>query len=208
MTPNRPYSGGDRPSYNRSRNFGPRKNERIRAPKIRVIGPDGKQLGIMTPQEALSIARRNKLDLLEVSPTAEPPVCRILDYGKYMYEESKKQKSHKSATVKVKEIKLRPMIEQNVFMTKIRAAEKFLFAGNKLKITLMMRGREMEYKDKGFDAVNRAVAELSHVGTADSEPKLAGRNIGLSMSPLPANQRKLKYSTENDAMPEDDSDKE
>ena len=117
MTPNRPYSGGGRPPYNRGRNFGPRRNERIRAPKIRVIGPDGKQLGIMSPHEALSIARRSGLDLLEVSPTAEPPVCRILDYGKYMYEESKKQKSHKSATVKVKEIKLRPMIEQNDFMT-------------------------------------------------------------------------------------------
>lgn len=116
-----------------------------------------------------------------------------------MYEESKKQKSHKSATIKVKEIKLRPMIEQNDFMTKIRAAEKFLYAGNKLKITLMMRGREMEYKDKGFEAVNRAVSELSHVGTADSEPKLAGRNISLSMSPLPAKQRKLKYSVESDA---------
>ena len=199
MTPNRPYNGGDRPYYNKGKTFGPRKNERIRAPKIRVIGPDGKQLGIMTPQEALSIARRNRLDLLQVSPTADPPVCRILDYGKYMYEESKKQKSHKSATIKVKEIKLRPMIEQNDFMTKIRAAEKFLYAGNKLKITLMMRGREMEYKDKGFEAVNRAVSELSHVGTADSEPKLAGRNISLSMSPLPAKQRKLKYSVESDA---------
>lgn len=205
MTPNRPYSGGDRHSYYRNRNFGPRRNERIRAPKIRVIGPDGKQLGIMTPQEALSIARRAKLDLLEVSPTAEPPVCRILDYGKYMYEESKKQKSHKTTTIKVKEIKLRPMIELNDFMTKIRAAEKFLFAGNKLKITLMMRGREMEYKDKGFEAVRKAVAELAHVGVADSEPKLAGRNISLSMSPLPTHQRKLKYSAETDEMPEDDS---
>ena len=188
-----------RPHPTKQKTYAARKNKRIRAPKIRVIGPDGKQLGIMSPQEALSIARRNRLDLLEVSPTADPPVCRILDYGKYMYEESKKQKSHKSATIKVKEIKLRPMIEQNDFMTKIRAAEKFLYAGNKLKITLMMRGREMEYKDKGFEAVNRAVSELSHVGTADSEPKLAGRNISLSMSPLPAKQRKLKYSVESDA---------
>ena len=138
MTPNRPYNGGDRPYHNKGKTFGPRKNERIRAPKIRVIGPDGKQLGIMTPQEALSIARRNRLDLLEVSPTADPPVCRILDYGKYMYEESKKQKSHKSATIKVKEIKLRPMIEQNDFMTKIRAAEKFLYAGNSSDMVMIM----------------------------------------------------------------------
>ncbi len=208
----KPYSGGGTPrphssNYHKGgRNFGPRRNERIRAPKIRVIGPDGKQLGIMTPYEAMGIAKKSGLDLLEVSPTAEPPVCRILDYGKYMYEESKKQKSHKSVVVKVKEIKLRPMIEQNDFFTKLRNAEKFLFNGNKLKITLMMRGREMEYKDKAFDAVKRAIQELSHVGHADSEPKLMGRNIGVSMSPLPQNQRKLKFSASADDMPEDDSD--
>ncbi len=204
MTNNRPYSGGGR-DYKGGRNFGPRRNERIRAPKIRVIGADGRQLGIMTPYEALGIARKSGLDLLEVSPTAEPPVCRILDYGKYMYEESKKQKTHKTTTVKVKEIKLRPGIEANDFFTKIRNAERFLFSGNKLKITLMMRGREMEYKDKGFEAVKRAIAELSHVGHADSEPKLMGRNIGVSMSPLPVNQRKLKFSQDTDEMPEDDS---
>lgn len=204
MTNNRPYSGGGR-DYKGGRNFGPRRNERIRAPKIRVIGADGRQLGIMTPYEALGIARKSGLDLLEVSPTAEPPVCRILDYGKYMYEESKKHKTHKTTTVKVKEIKLRPGIEANDFFTKIRNAERFLFSGNKLKITLMMRGREMEYKDKGFEAVKRAIAELSHVGHADSEPKLMGRNIGVSMSPLPVNQRKLKFSQDTDEMPEDDS---
>ncbi len=215
MTNNRPFSSyngtksnGNRP-YNRGgRNFGPRRNERIRAPRIRVIGPDGGQLGIMTPQEALAIARRQGLDLLEVSPTAEPPVCRILDYGKYMYEESKKQKSHKVATVKVKEIKLRPMIEMNDFMTKIRNAEKFLFQGNKLKITLMMRGREMEFKDKAFEAVNRAIEDLKHIGHADSEPKLMGRNINVSLSPVAQNQRKLKYSKDADDIPADDSDEE
>ena len=210
MTNNRPYNGGNnnggkRPQFKGGRNFGPRRNERIRAPRIRVIGADGSQLGIMAPQEALAIARRAGLDLLEVSPNAEPPVCRILDYGKYMYEESKKQKSHKVATVKVKEIKLRPMIELNDFMTKIRNAEKFLFQGNKLKITLMMRGREMEFKDKAFDAVNRAIEELRHIGHADSEPKLMGRNIGVSLSPVAQNQRKLKYSSQADDIPDDDS---
>ena len=163
MATNIPYRGGDRRNFKGGKNFGPRRNERIRAPKIRVIGPDGAMLGIMSPYDALAIARRAGLDLLEVSPNAEPPVCRILDYGKYMYEEAKKQKSHKTVAVKVKEIKLRPMIEQNDFMTKIRNAEKFLFQGNKLKITLMMRGREMEFKDKAFDAVKRAIAELSHM---------------------------------------------
>ncbi len=207
MATNIPYKG-DRRNFKGGKNFGPRRNERIRAPKIRVIGADGSMLGIMAPYDALAIAKKQGLDLLEVSPNAEPPVCRILDYGKYMYEESKKQKSHKSVTVKVKEIKLRPMIEINDFMTKIRAAEKFLFQGNKLKITLMMRGREMEFKDKAFDAVKRAISELSHMGHADSEPKLMGRNIGVSMSPVPVNQRKLKYSGENDAIEEDNDSEE
>lgn len=205
MATNRPFSGGGRPFSRGGRTFGPRKNERIRAPKIRVIGVDGRQLGIMAPYEALAIARRSGLDLLEVSPNAEPPVCRILDYGKYMYEEAKKQKSHKTASVKIKEIKLRPAIGLNDFMIKIRNAEKFLFQGNKLKITLMMRGREMEYKDKGFEAVNRACSELSHMGNPDSEPKLMGRNIGVTLSPVPKNARKLKFSAENDELPEDDS---
>ncbi len=207
-----PHSGrgpsGGNPRYNKGRNFGPRRNERIRAPKIRVIGPDGGQIGVMSPYEALGIARKLGLDLLEVSPNTEPPVCRILDYGKYMYEESKKQKSHKSTSPKLKEIKLRPAIEQHDFMTKIRNAERFLFAGNKLKVTLMMRGREMEYKDNAFETVKRAIAELAHVGAKDSEPKLAGRSIITTMSPLPQAQRKLKYSREADEMPEDDSDED
>ncbi len=198
MATNIPYKGPDKRRNFKGRNFGPRRNERIRAPKIRVIGSEGQMLGIMTPYEALAIAKRERLDLLEVSPNAEPPVCRILDYGKYMYEEAKKQKSHKTTTVKVKEIKLRPAIDINDFMTKIRNAERFLFQGNKLKITLMMRGREMEFKDKAFEAVKRAISELSHMGHADSEPKLMGRNIGVTMSPVPSKQRKLKFSGEFD----------
>lgn len=201
----KPFNGGQGKRPFQKRNFGPRRNERIRAPKIRVIGADGRQLGIMTPYEALGIARKAGLDLLEVSPNAEPPVCRILDYGKYMYEEAKKQKSHKTAVVKVKEIKLRPMIELNDFMTKVRAGEKFLFAGNKLKLTLMMRGREMEFKDKAFETIKRMVDELGHMGRPDSAPKLMGRNISLSMTPVPVNQRKLKFSRENEEIPEDDS---
>ena len=204
----RPGGNASNPRFQKGKTFGPRRNERIRAPKIRVIGPNGTQIGVMTPYEALGIARKLGLDLLEVSPTAEPPVCRILDYGKYMYEESKKQKSHKSSAPKLKEIKLRPTTENHDFMTKLRSAEKFLYAGNKLKITLTMRGREMEYKDQAFDNVKRCIDELSHVGTKDSEPRLAGRNITVTVSPLPQAQRKLKYSNSADEMPEDDSDAE
>ena len=201
-------NGGSHPRFQKGKFFGPRRNERIRAPKIRVIGPDGAQIGVMSPYDALGIARKLGLDLLEVSPNTEPPVCRILDYGKYMYEESKKQKSHKATAPKLKEVKLRPMIDTHDFMTKLRNAERFLFAGNKLKITLMMRGREMEYKDKAFETVKRCISELAHVGVKDSEPKLAGRNIGVTMSPLPLAQRKLKYSSSTDEMPEDDSGEE
>ena len=200
-----PEKNNGRPFFNKGKNFGPRRNERIKAPRIRVIGPDGKQLGIMPPYEALGIARRLGLDLLEISPTAEPPVCRILDYGKYKYEESKKQKSNKSATVKIKEIQLRPAIENHDFMTKIRSAEKFLFHGNKLKVILKMRGREMEYKELAFNTIKRMITELSHVGRADSEPRLMGRNISATMSPLPQNQRKLKYTLESEPMPEEDT---
>ncbi len=206
------YQGGrPNPQFNKNKysggkNYGPRRNERIRAPKVRVIGPDGSQMGVMSSIDALAAARRYGLDLLEVSPNTEPPVCRILDYGKYLYEESKKQKSNKSTAAKVKEIKLRPHIDRHDYETKMRNAEKFLFSGNKLKITMMLRGREMEFKDVAFDIVKRAIADLAHMGHADSEPKLMGRNISLTVSPVPQKNRKLKYSGEDDEIPEDDSD--
>lgn len=199
------YQGGRPNPHNKfQKNYGPRRNERIRAPKVRVIGPDGSQFGVMSSAEALAAARRYGLDLLEVSPNTEPPVCRILDYGKYQYEEAKKQKSHKTVTAKLKEIKLRPRVDRHDYEFKVRNAERFLFAGNKLKITMMLRGREMEFKDVAFDIIKRAIADLSHMAHADSEPKLMGRNISLTMSPVAQAQRKLKYSGEEDDIPEED----
>jgi translation initiation factor IF-3 len=173
-----------------------RKNERIRAPEVRVIGPDGNQLGVMHPREALTIAKKIGLDLVEVSASANPPVCRILDYGKYQYEQSKKQKESKGTTTaqKVKEIKLRVRIDTHDYMTKIRRAEEFLEKGNKLKISLQFRGREMEHKDLGFERVNQSIKDLSHIGTADNEPRLMGRNVAVIMSPLPEAKRQLKYN--------------
>lgn len=189
---------------NKYKSFGPRRNERIRVPRVRVIGSDGSQIGVMATSEALALARKQKLDLIEVSPNAEPPVCRILDYGKYLYEEAKKQKSNKATTTKVKEVKLRPAIDRHDYETKMRNAERFLFAGNKLKITMMLRGREMEFKNIAFEIVNRAIADLSHMGHADSEPKLMGRNISMTMSPVAQKLRKLKYSGVEDDIPEED----
>ena len=203
---NQYHGGRPNPHYKNkfNRNYGPRRNERIRAPKVRVIGPDGSQLGVMSSAEALATARRHGLDLLEVSPNTEPPVCRILDYGKYQYEEAKKQKSSKASAAKLKEIKLRPRVDRHDYEFKIRNAERFLFSGNKLKVTMMLRGREMEFKDVAFEIINRAIADLSHMGHADSEPKLMGRNISLTMSPVPQAQRKLKYSGEEEEIQEED----
>lgn len=176
-----------------------RKNERIRAPEVRVIDPDGNQLGVMHPKEALAIAKKVGLDLVEVSATARPPVCRILDYGKYQYEQSKKQKESKqsSTSQKIKEIKLRVGIDVHDYMTKIRRAEDFLDKGNKLKITLQFRGREMEHKDLGFEKVKKAIEDLSNVGTADMEPKLVGRAVSAVMSPLPESKRQLVHNTDD-----------
>lgn len=195
MASNFPPPGGRRPFF-RSRRNDPfaniRRNQRIRAPQIRVIGPDGKQLGIMTPDKALQIAQPLGLDLVEVAAQATPPVCRIMDFGKYMYEESKKTKA-KTSSSKIKEIEFSVRIEQNDFLTKLRHAEEFLDKGNKVKLRLKFRGREMAHTDIGFDVIRRAIAELSQMGTPDSEAKLTGRNIIVMVSPLPANKRKLKF---------------
>lgn len=197
-------------SYNRRQSGASsvRKNERIRAPEVRVIGPDGKQLGVMNPADALRMAKGAGLDLVEVSPTAKPPVCRILDFGKYMYELSKKQKESKSnsAVTKVKEIKLRVSIDTHDYMTKVRRAEQFLNKGNKLKISLQFRGRENEHRELGFETVKRAIEDLNHIGNPDADPRLVGRSVSVSLSPLPANKRKLKYSTGDEPEEEDDGD--
>lgn len=167
----------------------------------------------MQTRDALKLAQNNGLDLIEISPTARPPVCRILDYGKYMYEQSKKEKESKaksqsSSANKLKEVKFRVRIEEHDYMTKIKRGEQFLAKGSKLKMTLMFRGREMEHKDLGFDVIKRAVEDLAHIATADAPAKLVGRNITLTMSPLPANKRKLKYNAhiDEDMDEEDDSD--
>lgn len=198
-------SGGQqRPSYqNRGRNNDPyahiRRNLRIKAPQVRVIDPDGKQLGVMTSDQAYKLALQIGLDLVEVAPNAVPPVCRILDFGKYIYEENKKTKTAKSSATKIKEIELTARIDPHDLMTKLVHAETFLNEGNKVKMRLKFRGREMAHVDIGFAVVNKALAELNTVGHPDSEPKLAGRNIMVMVSPLPANKRKLRLTAETPA---------
>lgn len=190
-----------------NRNRGPkglRRNDRIRAAEVRVIGPEGTNLGVMPPRKALELAKNVGLDLIEVSPTARPPVCRILDFGKFLYEESKKQKDNKQSTTKLKEVKFRVSIDQHDFETKLRRAESFLDHGNKVKLTLQFRGRENEHKQLGFERVQLAAKELSGVSSPDSDPKLVGRQVTQILSPLPESKRKLKFNAPDHVLDENE----
>lgn len=183
--------------FQQNRNF-IRKNDKIRAREVRVIGSDGEMLGVMPPEEALKIAKSEGLDLVEVAASAKPPVCRILEFGKYKYELSKNKRNKEKSAKRIKEAKFRPRIEEHDYLTKVRRSEKFLHQGNKLKITLMFRGREMEHVELGMDLVKQAIEDLSGVGKADDEPKLSGRFIIVNLSPLPKNQRTLRFNSLED----------
>lgn len=188
-----------------NRNF-IRKNDKIRAREVRVIGPEGDMLGVMPPEEALKIAKSHGLDLVEVAASARPPVCRILEFGKYKYELSKNKRNKEKTAKRIKEAKFRPRIEEHDYLTKVRRSEKFLHQGNKLKITLMFRGREMEHIELGMDLVKQAIQDLSGVGKADDQPKLNGRFIIVTLSPLPKGQRTLKFNSLEDLDSDDSED--
>jgi len=154
-------------------------NERIRAREIRVINEEGGQLGIMPPYEALRIARGQGLDLVEVAPTANPPVCRIINYGKYLYQLSKRQheaRKHQKS-IELKEVKMRPRTSTHDFETKRNKVIDFLREGAKVKITIMFRGREMAHRDLGFKMMERLAEEVSEVGMVETRPKIEGPNL-------------------------------
>jgi len=196
MSGNPSSKGGRRPQYKRNKNY-IRKNEKIRAREVRVIGPSGKMVGVMDPREALKLAKSAGLDLVEISPNARPPVCRILDFGKYKYELSKKKKEgSKKTTSKLKEVKFRVSTGKHDYETKLRHAEQFLAHGHKVKLTVTFRGREMAHVDLGADMINNAVQDLSTMGSADKAPKLMGRRMSTLVSPLPTNKQVLKFSKE------------
>lgn len=188
--------GGNK-RFQQNRNY-IRKNDKIRAREVRVIGSDGGMLGVMPPEEAVKIAKAEGLDLVEVAASAKPPVCRILEFGKYKYELSKNKRNKEKSAKRIKEAKFRPRIEEHDYVTKVRRSEKFLHQGNKLKITLMFRGREMEHVELGMDLVKQAIEDLSGVGKADDQPKLNGRFIIVNLSPLPKNQRTLRFNSLED----------
>lgn len=160
-------------------------NERIRDREIRVIGSDGKMLGVMSPKEAQRIADDADLDLVKVSPNAKPPVCKILDYGKFRYQEERRMKEakKKQKAVTIKEIRMSVRVEEHDIQVKARNAEKFLKQGHRVKLTIRFRGREMAYTSQGRQVLLDFAKRLEDVGTVDKKPKLEGRNMSIFMSP-------------------------
>jgi len=162
---------------------------------VRVInGVTNEQLGVMRIEEALKTARGMGLDLIEIAASAQPPVCRIVDFGKFRYDLSKQDKEKKNTAGKVKEVKFRVNIDEHDYLTKVRHAEEFLDKGNKVKVHLQFRGREMAHQELGMQVVQRVKVDLSGMGHVDMEPKLVGKAIGMTLSPLPANKRKRKFA--------------
>ena len=154
-------------------------NEQIRDREVRVIGQDGEQLGIMSAKEAYLKAKDADLDLVKVAPGAKPPVCKIINYGKYRYEQARKEKEakRKQRTIEVKEIRLSPNIDLNDLNTKANQARKFLSKGDKVKVTLRFRGREMEHKDVGRGGLNSFYEKLEDVAVIDKDAKMEGRSM-------------------------------
>ena len=160
-------------------------NQEIKSDQVRLISSDGEQLGVVPLQEALSKADNVGLDLVEISPNTNPPVCKILDYGKYVYEKQKLDKKNKKKqhVIHVKEIRVRPNTGDHDLLTKLSRAKKFLEAGDKVKITVMYRGREMARQDMGVDTLNRVVEILDDFAEIDKQANMEGRRLSLILSP-------------------------
>ncbi len=160
-------------------------NREIRAPQVRVIDKDGGQVGVLTLAEAIQRAEQAGLDLVEIAPTAVPPVCKIVDYGKYRYQLTKKEKEQKKTQhqVKVKEIKVKPNTDDHDLVVKMKHAREFVVKGNKVRITCTFRGREMLHTDIGFKVVKRMCEELADIATPEAPAKMMGRNLSVVLAP-------------------------
>ena len=160
-------------------------NERIRVPEVRLIDETGQQIGIMKTQEALRYAQERDLDLVEVAPDAKPPVCRVLDYSKYKYEQNQKQKAARKhqTQINVREIKFRPKIAQHDYDTKKGHVERFLKGRDKVKVTIMFRGREMAHPERGEMILNRLAEDLGELATIEQRPQQDGRNMTMMLAP-------------------------
>ncbi|MGV8122439.1 MAG: translation initiation factor IF-3 [Candidatus Xenobiia bacterium LiM19] len=162
-----------------------RVNKEIRAKQVRMIGNEGEQVGIIAIKDALTMAEEKELDLVEVSPNADPPVCKLMDYGKFKYEQHKKERDSKAKrkTLEVKEVKLRPKIDDHDFQTKSKTAQRILEEGDKVKVTLMFRGREVVYTKLGEQLLEKLFEEVSSIALIERKPKLEGKNMIMILTP-------------------------
>ena len=160
-------------------------NEDIRAPEVRLISDTGEQLGLMSAEDALKIAVEKEMDLVMIAPGSKPPVCKIMDYGKYRFEQAKREKEAKKNqhVIEVKEIRMSPSIGDNDFNTKLKAGQKFLSEGNRLKVTIRFRGREMAHTNIGEQLLKDFAAKCADLANMDKNPKLEGRNMSMFLSP-------------------------
>jgi translation initiation factor IF-3 len=170
-----------------------RVNHRIRVPEVLVIGPDGGKLGVLQTHEALRMAQEQGLDLVEINPKADPPVCKILDFGKYKYEEKKKaaQARRNQAVVEIKEIKLRPKTDEHDINFKVKAARRFIEAGHKVKFTVRFRGREITHPEKAHEQIDVIVKALEDVANVETRPMMEARAMSLIVAPKPAVMQKV-----------------
>ncbi|WP_410796021.1 translation initiation factor IF-3 [Palleronia sp. LCG004] len=168
-----------------ARDTGPRVNGRIRASEIRLIGADGENVGVVTPDRGMELAEEAGLDLVEISPNATPPVCKIMDFGKFKYEQQKRESEarKKQKTIEIKEVKFRPNTDTHDYDVKMRNVVKFLEAGDKVKVTLRFRGREMAHQDLGRDLLERVADDTKELGKVENFPKMEGRQMVMLIGP-------------------------
>ena len=170
----------------RTKDRGPRSNNRISSPEVQVIANDGENLGTLNTNEAITMAKNQGLDLIEISPNANPPVCKIMDMGKYKYDLQKKanQAKKKQKTVSLKEIKLRPGTETHDYNFKIKNAKKFISKGDKVKFTVKFKGREMQHTNLGKELMNKIINETKDIAKVESQPKFEGKQMVMIIQPI------------------------
>lgn len=166
---------------------GVRRNEQIRARDVRVIGAEGEQIGILPRADAIALAKEAGMDLVEVAATADPPVCRIMDFGKFKYEQQQKKKEAKKnqSVVQIKEIKVRPKTDDHDYETKLRHIRRFLMDGDRCKVTVFFRGREIVHKDRGQVILERVIEDTRDIGKVEQDPSAEGRTLQMLLMPLP-----------------------
>ncbi|WP_072696337.1 translation initiation factor IF-3 [Desulfovibrio litoralis] len=176
-----------RPKRNEPQVDTTRRNEQIRAREVRLIGAEGEQLGIVSRNDALNMAKEAGVDLVEVSSNAEPPVCKIMDYGKYRYEIQKKKQEakKKQVIVQIKEIKFRPKTDEHDYQTKLNHIRRFIEDGDRCKVTVFFRGREIVHKDRGQAMLERVIEETKDIAKVDQEARVEGRVLHMMLAPLP-----------------------